>query len=125
MEGFAKRSDRHFVHSFEAFGRTEETMEASVFGVKLRRYAGGLESLRIGDPLVTQGIEVRGRHQCRWKAREIFSEHYEMIAYTQRFFGYAMTGSTIEHALAVLWGGGANGKSTLIEIMLELFGDYG
>ncbi len=44
--------------------------------------------------------------------------------FVQRAIGYAFTGQTVEQALFIFWGLGANGKSTFIETMMTLFGDY-
>ena len=55
----------------------------------------------------------------------VFDGDAELIGFVQRFFGYALTGVVRDHVLAVLYGTGANGKSTLIEaIMLALGEDY-
>jgi putative DNA primase/helicase len=61
-----------------------------------------------------------------WQAflRRIFSEDEEMIAYVRRAAGYALTGDTGERALFVLHGSGANGKSTLLETLRAVLGDY-
>src|SRR5262249_40212048 len=49
----------------------------------------------------------------------------ELIAYVQRLFGYALTGDTREQILTIFWGTGANGKSTLLNAILETVGsDY-
>src|SRR5215472_1926344 len=40
----------------------------------------------------------------------------QLQAYLQRVFGYALTGSTKEHALFFLYGSGANGKSVFIGV---------
>jgi putative DNA primase/helicase len=45
-------------------------------------------------------------------------------AFTQRALGYSLTGSTIEQCLFILWGSGANGKSTLLEVVRDIFGEY-
>lgn len=42
----------------------------------------------------------------------------------QRAVGYSLTGETREHALFLLHGTGANGKSTFMETLLALLGDY-
>jgi hypothetical protein len=44
---------------------------------------------------------------------------------TETLPGYSLTGATVEQSLLLLQGQGANGKSTLIETMLWVFGDYG
>ncbi|MGA8955257.1 MAG: phage/plasmid primase, P4 family [Pseudolabrys sp.] len=48
----------------------------------------------------------------------------ELIAFVQRLFGYALTGSTREHALFFLHGSGANGKTTLLNAIIGIMGDY-
>lgn len=46
------------------------------------------------------------------------------INYKQMAYGYSLTGLTVEHALFIQYGVGANGKSTELEIMRSLMGDY-
>jgi putative DNA primase/helicase len=43
----------------------------------------------------------------------------------KKLCGYAITGDVSEHILAVLYGTGANGKSTSLNALLEAAGDYG
>jgi putative DNA primase/helicase len=43
---------------------------------------------------------------------------------SNRMTGYALTGSTREHALAFLYGTGANGKSTFLNAVTGAAGDY-
>ncbi|WP_243041047.1 phage/plasmid primase, P4 family [Dyella sedimenti] len=45
-------------------------------------------------------------------------------AYLQRMAGYALTGSTQEHALFFLYGTGANGKSVFVNTLATILGDY-
>jgi putative DNA primase/helicase len=47
-----------------------------------------------------------------------------MAIFLQRALGYALTGSTREQCLFILWGGGANGKSTLLNMVKEVLGNY-
>jgi putative DNA primase/helicase len=63
----------------------------------------------------------------RWRAflKEIFAEQDDLINYIQRLVGYSLTGDTREQCLVFLYGAGANGKSTFIETLMELLGDYG
>ena len=42
----------------------------------------------------------------------------------QRAAGYSLTGSIREQCLWILWGGGRNGKSTLLTTLQALMGDY-
>lgn len=48
----------------------------------------------------------------------------EVRAYMQRFAGYAATGVIREHVFPVWYGTGANGKSTLAELMRRTLGAY-
>ncbi|PLS86750.1 MAG: hypothetical protein CYG60_05595 [Actinobacteria bacterium] len=49
----------------------------------------------------------------------------EVRAYFKRLVGYALTGDVSEHVLPVLYGTGANGKSTVLNTLLAALGDYG
>lgn len=44
--------------------------------------------------------------------------------FLQRYIGYCMTGSVAEQVLLLCYGEGANGKSTLCDIISHLLGDY-
>ena len=48
----------------------------------------------------------------------------ELIAFLQRMVGYALTGSIQEHALFFGYGTGANGKTTLLNAITGVVGDY-
>lgn len=45
-------------------------------------------------------------------------------AFLQRLAGYALTGSVQEHVFAFLYGPGGTGKSTFIETLRDVLGDY-
>lgn len=45
-------------------------------------------------------------------------------AFLKRFAGYCLTGETSEQVMLVLYGTGANGKSTMIETLGDVMGDY-
>lgn len=47
-----------------------------------------------------------------------------IISFLQKALGYSMTGITREQVLFFLYGLGANGKSTLLEVIQALLGDY-
>ncbi len=55
----------------------------------------------------------------------IMANDEELIAFLQEAIGYSLTASVREQVLFLLHGAGANGKSTLIRILLALAGDYG
>jgi putative DNA primase/helicase len=48
-----------------------------------------------------------------------------MVEFLRRAIGYSLTASTIEQAIFIMHGTGANGKTTLIETVLALLGEYG
>jgi len=47
-----------------------------------------------------------------------------VITFVKRFAGYTATGITRERVFAILYGFGKNGKSTLIELLQDVLGDY-
>ena len=49
----------------------------------------------------------------------------ELIGFLQKAVGYSLTGLTLEQVIFMLYGVGSNGKSTLLNIILELLADYG
>jgi putative DNA primase/helicase len=54
----------------------------------------------------------------------VMGEREDMIGFLRRAIGYALSGSTKEQCLFVLWGSGQNGKSTLVNIVCDLLADY-
>jgi len=62
----------------------------------------------------------------KWKAflQRIFNGNEHLIRFVQRAVGYSLTGSTREQCLFFLYGTGANGKSTFLEVIRALLGDY-
>jgi putative DNA primase/helicase len=48
----------------------------------------------------------------------------EVRAFVQRAVGYSLTGLSTEHVLFICYGGGANGKSTLMEVVLRLLDEH-
>jgi putative DNA primase/helicase len=54
----------------------------------------------------------------------IMDGNHQLIDFLQRAVGYALTGETSEQCLFIFWGGGANGKSTFLQAMSHVLGDY-
>lgn len=48
----------------------------------------------------------------------------EMVKFLQQAVGYSLTGKTTEQCLFFLYGSGRNGKSTFVEVLLRLLGEY-
>ena len=62
----------------------------------------------------------------RWLAflDDIFASDKDLIRYIQKAVGYSLTGSTAEQCAFFLYGTGRNGKSTFIDVIRDVFGDY-
>lgn len=62
----------------------------------------------------------------RWLAflNDIFAGDKDLIRYIQKAVGYSLTGSTAEQCAFFLYGTGRNGKSTFIDVIRDVFGDY-
>lgn len=81
------------------------------------------------DALLTKLIPVAydQKAQCpNWLAflDKIMAGNQNMINFLQRSVGYALTGDTSERVLFILHGCGANGKTTFLEVISTLLGDY-
>lgn len=97
---------------------------------------GGVINLKDGtmsvhDPMnyLTKitAVEYSENADCpRWLAflDDIFRGDKDLIRYVQKAVGYSLTGSTAEQCAFFLFGTGRNGKSTFIDIIRAIFGDY-
>lgn len=56
---------------------------------------------------------------------QVFCGDEELIRFVQRFAGYCLTGDMSEHMVLFCYGAGANGKSTLANVLMALVGSYG
>jgi len=54
----------------------------------------------------------------------VFDENTEVIFFIQQALGYSLTADTTEQCFFMLWGSGRNGKSTLMNLVQWLLGDY-
>lgn len=55
---------------------------------------------------------------------QIMDGNGENVAFLQRLAGQAMLGIQGKDKLAILWGSGANGKSTFVDTLNDVFGQY-
>lgn len=72
-------------------------------------------------------VEYDAEAQCPlWEGflDRIFDQRKSLKEFTQRSLGYALTGVVHEHVVHILFGTGANGKSTLLETTAAMMGDY-
>jgi putative DNA primase/helicase len=79
--------------------------------------------------LLTKQAPVDYDPDAKAPAFQKFLEHVvpdsDVRHFLRRAIGYTLTGHTAEQILLILYGHGSNGKSTLIETILHMFGDYG
>ena len=102
-----------------------------LFGV-----ANGVVDLRIGQlrkGLPADRITMHSLVECdphgdctRWIkfVREVFGNDDDLFGFVQRAVGYSLTGDTREQCLFLTHGEGANGKSTFLEVIRHILGDY-
>ncbi|PEO59823.1 phage/plasmid primase, P4 family [Bacillus toyonensis] len=91
-------------------------------------------SLHDRDFMLTKmtNIECKKDEDCpHWKAflESIFKNpegdtDYELIDFIQKAIGYSLTSDISEQVMFFLYGGGRNGKSTFINTIKNLLGDY-
>jgi len=55
---------------------------------------------------------------------DIFERDFELIRYVQKAIGYSLTGLTTEQCVFFCLGNGRNGKSTFLDVISDIFGDY-
>ncbi|NNM84960.1 MAG: hypothetical protein HKL96_04270 [Phycisphaerales bacterium] len=55
---------------------------------------------------------------------EVFNSDADTFMYVVKLLGICLTGDITEQILPIFWGEGANGKSTLLAIVMYILGDY-
>ena len=89
---------------------------------------GALAPHSKGD-YITKRIELayNAQAQCpTWEKfiSDIFMANADTIKFVHKAIGYALTGSIDEQCLFILYGVGSNGKSTFLETIAAVLGDY-
>lgn len=72
-------------------------------------------------------VEFTDKSDCpMWEKflDDIFRGDKELIRYVQKAVGYSMTGDVSEQCVFFLYGTGRNGKSTFLDVIREIFGEY-
>ena len=98
---------------------------------------GGTVDLRTGnlrpsrrEDMITKLTTITpappGKPAPHWRRflAEVLDGDEVLASFLQRAAGYALTGLTTEHKLLFLYGTGRNGKSTFLETLQWLWGDY-
>jgi putative DNA primase/helicase len=124
--------------SMEGFARAEMVIEAKKLDAEtmLLACANGIVDLRTGElregrssDYLTRATSVAfvSEARCpRFEAflAEIMQGSREWVEYLWRMIGYCLTGETSEHVFFMLHGDGLNGKSTLVDVLHALLGEY-
>lgn len=68
----------------------------------------------------------RGATHAEWDRflGRVMAGNERMVAFLQRAIGWALTGDMSEQAMFILFGTGANGKSTFLNVVTEILGNY-
>jgi P4 family phage/plasmid primase-like protien len=72
-------------------------------------------------------VDYDARAECPlWESflKTIMGSQPGLINFLRRAVGYSLTGDTSERALFIMYGSGANGKTTALETIRALLGDY-
>jgi len=72
-------------------------------------------------------VEYDSAARCdRWEEflYQIMGKNHDLVDFLQRAVGYSLTGDTREECLFLLYGKGANGKTTFIETLKGVLGEY-
>lgn len=81
------------------------------------------------EDLITKLSPVEYDPEARAETWEVFLERVlpseKLRQFVQRLSGYVLTGDVSEQILPFLHGAGANGKTTFLNAILEVAGDYG
>ncbi|MBV1929475.1 MAG: hypothetical protein KUG81_08200 [Gammaproteobacteria bacterium] len=100
---------------------------APVWQAKLLPHDRGQMISKMAEAGFDPEVKFDGRKQC-----PVFMDFLEDIQrekdvrdFLQRWFGYSLTGLTREQKLAFFFGGGRNGKSTLVDVVARILADYG
>jgi putative DNA primase/helicase len=81
------------------------------------------------EDMITKIARVRYDREAdcpMWKQfiREIMDFKGDLIGFLQTAAGWAISGDTSEQSMFILYGTGANGKSTFLNVIMNILGDY-
>ena len=113
---------------------TPDDLDKDLFLLNVRNGTIDLKTMEFDethskDSYITKIVDVVYDSEAKcplWEnfLHEIFEGDIELISYIQELVGYSLTGDTSEQILIFLYGGGQNGKSTFMNVLKALLGDY-
>ena len=118
------RSDRRLAATVEQWDADPWLLNTPEGVIDLR--TGIMREHRAEDYLTRVTVVAPGNRECPiWHAfLDRVAGGKALQQYLQRVCGYALTGSTREHALFFLWGTGANGKGTFMNAITGILADF-
>lgn len=135
-----KSESKHHLESMISLARTEpeislrpDELDANQWLLNCRNVTIDLKTWQIGDhqreDLITRRLSVDfdAKAKCpNWFKflRRVLSDDEETCRFVQRAIGYSLTGSVSEQVFFFMFGSGRNGKSTFIEVIQALLGEY-
>jgi len=111
----------------------QESLDVEKYKINLRNFTLDLKDLKHyehrRDDLITKiaNVEYRLDAQCpKWIdfLNLIFDDDQDTIKYIQKLCGYCLSGDIGEQKVFFLWGAGENGKSTFLDVIMAILGDY-
>lgn len=135
-----KSESRNHLEAMVSLARTEkeigirpEALDANQWLLNCRNCTFDLKNWSRGDhdpnDLITRRINVDFDPKAKcptWLkfVRRIMGDDNELCTFLQRAIGYSLTGDISEQCLFFMFGTGKNGKSTFIETIQALMGEY-
>lgn len=118
-------SDRKIAATPEMFDSDPFLLNVANGTIDLR--TGKLRSHRRED-MMTRIVNVQWNPDALCLVWDAFLERIlpdaDVREFVQRAVGYSLTGDIAEQVFFILWGEGANGKSTFMEIVARIVGEY-
>ncbi|PZS13491.1 MAG: hypothetical protein DLM64_03230 [Solirubrobacterales bacterium] len=120
------QSDKRLITHTAAIDRDPYLLSCGNGTVDLR--TGQLRPSSPAD-LITSGVALNYRPEApspSWLRflDDVFAGDQELVDFMQRWAGYCLTGDTREQCFAILYGDGANGKSTLVDALKNTSGEF-
>ena len=118
------RADRRYVVAADAWDRDPWLLCTPEGVVDLR--TGTIRPAERTD-YMTKSTAVSPGGECELWLKfldRVCAGNRELVAYLARVVGYLLTAITREHVLFFLYGKGGNGKTTFVEVIMEILADY-
>ncbi len=123
LEGLLKMSEEIKVEDFE--------LDTDIYLFNLEGLTLNLKTGKVREPNIKNLITKKSRFIYNKEAEcptwnlfllQIFNKDAALIRFIQKAMGYALSGDVSEQCLFILWGTGANVKSTFLNVLQYLFG---